>query len=204
MAEWERQPMPPDRSASLGLDIAYSLTVITQLLFISYTSKRGASNGFTTGASMAAAGATFAAGAAVIGAIAFYVSQRRQRENRIGWLSERDARLASAITVFMFAFLLMGLGAFFQTATARGLDASATAQSVLTGMSSLGTRWQAYARPLVLRSRDNRVPRIRSVQSTFKHNSLHAPRADLPSMHNRATDLRWGGRRSASDDNWSL
>jgi hypothetical protein len=124
--------------ASIGLAGSYALAMVGQLFLISYSSDHAASGGFIAGVSVAAAGGAFAAGAGSIGAVAFYNSQRPQRQTWIGRLPPRDALLGLATAIFAVAFLLMGLGLILEATAGRGFDSTRIALLWLAGVSSFG------------------------------------------------------------------
>jgi hypothetical protein len=124
--------------ASIGLAGSYALAMGGQLFLVSYSSDHAASGGFIAGVSVVAAGGAFAAGAGSIGAVAFYNSQRPQRQTWIGRLPPRDALLGLATAVFAMAFLLMGFGVILQATAGRGLDSTRIVLLWLTGVSSFG------------------------------------------------------------------
>ena len=85
-------------------------------------------------------GGALAIGAGAIGAVGFRGSQRRQRQGIADWVSCRDSVLGLAITAFTMAFLLSGIGTFWQASTGaqNGFDSTRIALVWLAGAALIG------------------------------------------------------------------
>ena len=126
--------------AAVGLAGTYGFATISQVVVLRYYSDHGATASFTTGAVIAIAGGALAIGAGAIGAVGFRGSQQRQRQGIADWVSRRDSVLGVATAAFTLAFLLMGIGTFWQASTGaqNGFDSTRIALVWLAGAALIG------------------------------------------------------------------
>jgi hypothetical protein len=95
--------------ASCTVAISFGLDLVGTILILTLYSDLGATGGLTAGLGINSGGDGVAIAAALVTAIAFFVSRWRQDRARPRWLSQRDGVLGLAFSTFVLGFLLMAI-----------------------------------------------------------------------------------------------
>ena len=119
-----------------GASLVFSMA--DGILLLIFFSDNQAPSGITSGIGVTVAGHAVEIGAAVLVAVAFFLSQQRQAR-ALPWLAARDGLLGLATAILVLSFLLAGIGRLIYAGglSSAGFDGKTVAAAWLDGIATL-------------------------------------------------------------------